>query len=129
MHEKQKQAVPFLLSHLAQPYSSPIREGIARALGAPAALREWTVLVTRYELERDARVKDGIAAALSAIADDTVINSLIALVLAPANGPSRLLLLRALAKSRDPKARDAMLKLRGDPLFEDELKALSRHSK
>ena len=85
--------------------------------------------MTRYELERDARVKDGIAAALSAIADDTVINSLIALVLAPANGPSRLLLLRALAKSRDPKARDAMLKLRGDPLFEDELKALSRHSK
>ena len=120
------EAVPLLLSHLARPYSSSIREGIARALGTPAAMSEWPVLISRDESENDLRVKDGLAATLSAIANDSVLDSVITLVRDSANGPSRLMLLRALAKSRAPKARETLMALREDAFFEKEAKFLLR---
>jgi hypothetical protein len=124
-----EEAVPLLLSHLARPYSSPIREGIARALGTPGAISKWAVLLDRYESENDLRVKDGLAAALAAIADDSVLDSVIGLVRDSGNGPSRLLLLRALAKSRAPKAHETLMALRSDPFFEKEAKFLLRTSR
>jgi hypothetical protein len=121
--------VPLLLSHLIRPYSSPIRDGIARALGTPGAIEYWASLLDRYKSEEDLRVKDGLAAALAAIADDSVIDSVIVLVRNSANGPSRLLLLRALAKSRAPEAHETLVALRSDPFFEKEAKFLLRTSK
>jgi len=121
--------VPLLLSHFVRPYSSSIRDGIARALGTPGAIEYWALLLNRYKSEEDFRVKDGLAAALAAIADDSVIDSVIALVRNSANGPSRLLLLRALAKSRVPEARETLVALRSDPFFEKEAKFLLRTSK
>jgi HEAT repeat protein len=123
------EAVPLLLSHLLRSYSSPIREGIARALGTRGAVAHWASLLDRYQSEEDLRVKDGLAAALAATADDSVIDSVIALVRDSGNGPSRLLLLRALAKSQAPKARETLVGLRGDPFFAKEAKFLLRTSK
>jgi hypothetical protein len=122
-------AIPILLSHLARSYSSPTREGIARALGIRDAIDEWPVLRGRYENEGDLRVRDGLAAALSAIANDSVIDSVIALIQDSANGPSRVLLLRALAKSKAPRARETLMALRSDPFLDKEAKFLLRTSK
>jgi len=122
-------AIPILMSHLSRPYSSPLREGIARALGTPAAMGSWDVLIARYRSERDLRVKDGLAAAIAAIADDSVLDSLVGLVTDAVNGPSRLFLLRPLAKSRTPEAREALVALSSDPFFEKEAKFLLRTSK
>jgi hypothetical protein len=124
-----RDAIPVLLSHLARSYSSPIREGIARALGTPAAVMVWDAVRASYLCEQDARVKDGLAAALAAIADDSVLESTIALVHDPANGPSRLLLLGALAKSKAPRAREALSALRRDPFFGKEARVLLRKSR
>lgn len=121
-------AVPVLLSHLERSYPSPIREGIARALGTPRAIDQWAVLRKRYESERDLRVKDGLAAALSAVADDSVFDSLVELVRDAGNGESRLLLLRAFAKSRAPRARELLRALRRDPFLGAEAEALLRRS-
>jgi HEAT repeat protein len=123
------QAIPLLVSHLARPYPSPIREGIARALGAPPAIDQWSVLLNCYKSENDLRVKDGLAAALSAIADDTVLDSLVALLRDPTNGESRLLLLRAFAKSRAPKAREVLMAFRSDPFFGTEATLLLQRPK
>jgi hypothetical protein len=122
-------ATPLLLSHLARPYSTTIREGIARALGAPGAIDHWAGLLDRYKSEDDLRVKDGLGAALAAIADDSVIDSVLAQVRDSTNGPTRLLLLRAFAKSRAPKARETLVALRSDPFFGKEAKFLLRTSK
>jgi hypothetical protein len=121
--------VPLLLSHLARPYASAIREGIARALGIPGAIGQWAILRDRYEAETDPRVKDGLAAALSAVADDSVIASVIGLARDPNNGASRVLLLRALAKSRAAEAREALMSSRNDPLLAQEASFLLRTSK
>lgn len=123
------EAIPLLLSHLARSYSSSIREGIARALGAASVIDHWAELLDRYKSEDDPRVKDGLAAALAAIADDSEIDSVLALVRDPTNGPSRLLLLRALARSRTLEARETLLALRSEPFFEKEATFLLRTSK
>ena len=66
-----------------------MREGIARALAVPDSKVGWLVLRRLYQDERDARVKDGLAVALAAAADDEVIRDVIALARDIRHGPSR----------------------------------------
>lgn len=122
-------ALPILLEHLQRPYPGPVREGIARALGVPEARFGWDVLIDLYRREQDVRAKDGLAVAIAGAAGDEVIADVIALASDRRQGPSRLLLLYALARSKDPRSRKALEDLETDPDLTKEVKVILRRKK
>jgi hypothetical protein len=120
-------ALPILLAHLSRPYPAAVKEGIARAL----AVREtkelgWDTLLRHYREEPEPRVRDGLAAAIAVAADDPVIGDVIALARDTTLGPSRVLLLSALTRSKDPRARTAITDLATDPDLVLEIRAILR---
>jgi len=118
-------ALPVLLEHLVRPYPPAIREGIARALAVKETrLLAWPLLVRLFQSETEKRVKDGLAVALCVSADDSVIDELIALASDPGHGTTRVLLLDALDRSRDPRASAALERLQSDPDLVKEMKVL-----
>jgi len=129
-------AIPVLLKHLTRGYSDRISEGIARALAVPDARNAWPLLVAEYQKaptgeENGVRLgaKSGLAAALSAIATDGVIEELVTLVKDRTNGSSRLLLLNGLRKSKSSIAKTAIDELASDPELEKEIASWSRKGK
>lgn len=110
-------AVPVLLEHLQRPYPSRVREGIARALAVPEAKIGWKLLVDMFIRERDRSAhgpKWALACALGAAADDAVFSDVVTLLKDKRHGENRVPLLGALARSRQPEARSALLQLRDD---------------
>lgn len=122
-------AVPLLLAHLPRPYPGPVREGIARALAVPEAKVGWSVLTRLYRDEQDKRAKDGLAVAIAAASDEDVIGDVITLVRDTQHGPSRLLLLGALERSVDPRAKATLTNLRTDPELQKEVQLILRRLK
>lgn len=122
-------AVPILLAHLPRPYPAAVREGIARALAVPEAKVGWNVLTQIYRDEQDKRAKDGLAVAIAAAADEDVISDVIALARDTQHGPSRLLLLSALERSADPRARATLMDLGTDPELKKEVQIILRRLK
>ncbi len=120
------EVLPLLLDHLSGSYPEPIREGIARALGAPEAKFAWPDLIQLFKVEQSKRVKDGLAAAIAAVADSEVISDVISLVSDTTQGSSRVLLLDALRRSKDPRAYDALQSLAADPELEEEIRSIVR---
>ena len=104
----------------------PIREGIARALAVPEARSGWELLTRLFREERDRRAKDGLAVAIAEAADDTVVEDVIHLARDTGHGTSRVLLLSALARSRDPRAKAALSELATDPDLNREIRAIRR---
>jgi hypothetical protein len=91
-----------LLRHLHRPYPDRVREGLARALTAPAA---WDHLVRAYREanpQRDRSFMDGLAATLSQIADRSRRDELLGLLHDRSRGSSRVHLLRAVTRLRLP---------------------------
>lgn len=119
-------AVPILLAHLPRPYPAAVREGIARALAVPEAKSGWDVLLLLYRDEQEPRAKDGLAVAIAGAADDDVILDVIDLVRNVRHGPSRLLLLNALERSADGRARATLMELVTDPELKKEIQAILR---
>lgn len=109
------EALPILVKHLKRAYPSDTRESIARALAVPEAVFAWSTLRRLFEGETDENVKDGLAVALSAICDEEHLDELIPLATNRKYGSSRLLLLGALEKSKNPKARRTLMALGTDP--------------
>jgi hypothetical protein len=122
------EALPVLVSHLLQPYPDAIREGIARALAVPAARFVWNSLLDAYLCENSQRVKDGLATAIAATADDQNMNEVMELLRDTRHGASRLLLLPAIARSKSPHARDLLEDLSEDPVLKKEVRATLRRS-
>src|SRR5262245_39174004 len=122
-------AIPILLEPLGRPHPAAIRESIARSLAVPDARFAWPILVQAYRLERESGPKDGLAVAIAAIADKTVIEELIGLATDKTNGPSRLLLLRALSRSRTRNARQALVDLKDDQELEKEIRVILRRKR
>ena len=126
-------AVPILLEHLQRPYPDRVREGIARALAVPEARPAWPLLVRLYRDETLPDTKSGLAVALSAIADDAVLDELITLIRDGRHGETRILLLGALERSKDRRARAALMALGTDPELvleiQDILRRLERRRK
>lgn len=115
-------AIPVLLRHLNKPYLDRNREGIARALAVPDAAYAWPILKAEYlSAPAGSGAKSGLAVALSATANDEVIEELATLAKDRANGDSRLLLLDGLRRSRSPIARDALKELANDPALAKEI--------
>ncbi|MET4800109.1 hypothetical protein [Bradyrhizobium sp. LB11.1] len=129
-------AIPVLLKHLVLPYSDPTLETLARILAVPDARYAWPILVAEYRkapsgYENGARrrgAKDGLAVALAATATDSTIDELIALAKERSHGASRVLLLRALRKSRNAAAKQAIEELSTDPDLEKEIASWRKRS-
>jgi hypothetical protein len=119
-------AVPILLDHLQRQYPDAVKEGIARALAVPEARVGWDLLIRLYRDEREARSKDGLAVAIAATADDKLIVDVIALAQERQHGVSRLLLLSALERSANPRARAALMALGTDPDLKEEIQVILR---
>jgi hypothetical protein len=123
------EALPILLAHLPRPYPAPVREGIARALAVREASCGWAVLTRLYRDEIEVRAKDGLAVAIAAAANDELIGDVIALARDKPQGPSRVLLLGALERSTDPRARAALMELGTDPDLTKEIQVILRRLK
>lgn len=126
--QKYESAIPILLRHLKLPHLDRTKEGIARALAVPEARKDWRILADEYRksasTQEDAArlgAKDGLAVALSAIADDTTINELLELAKDRRNGASRILLLSAIRKSKSELAANTLDELAADPELSDEI--------
>jgi hypothetical protein len=117
-------AVPILLEHLPRQYPAAVREGIARALAVPEAKVGWDLLLRLYRDEREARAKDGLAVAIAAAADDGLIDDVIVLARDAQHGASRLLLLSALERSANARARAALMELGTDPDLKKEVRVI-----
>jgi hypothetical protein len=118
-------ALHVLLEHLERRYPPAIREGIARALAVKETRQlGWPLLMRLFEAETEKRVKDGVAVALCAAADNSVIDEVITLASDARHGTTRVLLLDALDRSRDPRASAALERLQADPDLVKEMKVL-----
>jgi hypothetical protein len=123
------EALPILLEHIQRPYPGRVREGIARAMAVPETKPMYGVLIPLYLAEEDLNAKDGLAVAISAAADDSVIAVVVARARNRRLGPSRLLLLSALERSADPNARAVLSDLRNDPDLKKEIAVILRRLK
>ncbi len=123
-------SIPMLLDHLQRAgYSTDARELLARAVAVPEAKCGWDVLTRLFQEEQAKAPKDGLAAAIAAAADDEVIGEVIALARDTRQGSSRLLLLSALERSKDPRARAALIELATDPDLTKEIRVILRRRK
>jgi hypothetical protein len=117
-------AIPILLKHLVLPYSDVTRETLARILAVPDARHAWPILAAEYrKIPNSVRLgaKGGLAVALAATATDKVMDELIVLAKDQSQGESRVLLLRALRKSKSAVAKRAIEELASDPVLEKEI--------
>jgi len=127
-----RKAIPVLLDHLRRPYPDIIRAGIAQRLAVRATRKMgWSILVeefrnTGYDHQH---VKDSLGAALAGAADSSVMGELIDLAKDKNLGPSRIMLLRGIRRSRLPEASQAIAELADDPELTKEIKSWRRKSK
>lgn len=135
--ERYEKAIPILLRHLLMPYSDPIRSIIARSLAVPEpeVIKAWPMLVDEYrktpmgkgiKYPGDTRecwleAKDGLACTLSVAVTDETMEEYIEIVKDKSHGESRILLLSALRKSKNPLAKKAIEELASDPDLEKEI--------
>src|SRR5207244_1552720 len=117
------------LVHLREPYPDAVREGIARALAVPEAKFGWDEVIRHYCDEQQGRAKEGLAAAIAAMAADDVIDDVFALVRNPTHGASRVLLLTVLERSADMRARRTLMELSTEPELEKEIRVILRRLK
>ena len=115
---KYASAIPVLIKHLKTSYHPRIREGIARALTVPEAKPLAAhALIEAFQHEPDGTdigVKWALANALTVVADDSVLDDLIALVQDKRHGASRTVLTLALGNTKNPRAVDVLLELLQD---------------
>lgn len=126
-----ERVIPILLRHLQLAYSDVTKNTIARCLAVPEpeVRRAWMTLVEEYRKAPMGRgicapgdteelplgAKEGLACALSAAVTSETIGQLVAIAKDRRNGESRILLLRALRKSKSDVAKGAIEDLATDP--------------
>jgi hypothetical protein len=122
-------AIPVLLRHLRHSYPDEIIAGIARALAVKDARLHAAEIAKAYEDTDESAMphaKDGLAVAVALTCDQEVVERLI---VDPANGSSRMLLLMALRRKRNPTAVALVDRLAGDPVFAKEIASWKRRPK
>lgn len=112
-----KAALLILLSHLSGPYSAPVLEGIARALGRkearPVAWDKLLIMLKTGALP--GRAAEGAMAAVSAMARPVDLPILIDLIRDRSLGSKRVFLVFNLMRSKRPEARSTLVELKDDP--------------
>jgi hypothetical protein len=108
-----------------------VREGIARALAVPEAKFAWEQLVRMYKEEKDESARNGLAVAVAniAVAHKELVEQVIPLARDMHLGSSRLLLLIALERSPDPRARAVLMELGTDPDLKKEIQVILQRLK
>ncbi len=106
-----------LFDHITKPYSPSLLEWIGRAFGhrsdRPVV---WDVLIDLLKTHAvDGPAVEGVMAAISDIALPSDLHTLIGLLSDPLLGPSRILLVSNLMRSKKPEARSALLRNQSDP--------------
>jgi len=122
-------ALPILFEHLQRPYPDSVLTGIASALAVSESKKWWKPLLDLFQANREEKVngvKTALAAVLAAAADDDVVGDVIKLVEDPRHGQHRIILLRALARSARPDAREMLERAAEDPQLGKEAKVLLR---
>jgi len=122
-------AIPVLIKHLQIDYPDRVREGIARALAVRDAKVAWDVLLELFKKDDDRAAlgsKAAIGLALSAAANDEVLDDIIGLIRDRAHGANRIALLEPLCRSAQPRASEVLEELRNDPDLSFEVKRALR---
>jgi hypothetical protein len=114
-------ALPILVDHLSRDYPDRVREGIARALAVRAAVPWWPELRDYYMKATGPDAKSALAVAVSVTVTKATLSEYIDLIKDPANGSSRVLLVRALKRLRDPRGLAVLEELRNDPVLSQEV--------
>lgn len=95
-------ALPVLGRHLELEYPERVLEGVARAIAVRGCSRYWDVLVRRYRSAEDRGLRDGLAVAVAAAAEDSGdkarLSDLALMVCDAALGSSRVLLVSTIAR-------------------------------
>jgi len=128
-------AIPILLRHLRGGYPSRVLEGMARALGEPAARPYWDEMVRIYaegaewgkDLDDDlpqGNLREGMAVALMAISRKEDVSRLETLIRNREFGQSRGFFIDALLKVAKPEALCIFRDLRDDPDLGDEIRRI-----
>ncbi|MGA1813814.1 hypothetical protein VH571_15635 [Frondihabitans sp. 4ASC-45] len=127
--EPYPEALPVLLWHLEHgDYPARIDEGLARAMAVPDSLFAWKDLVALYSASKTRDRRDGLAAALAAIATATEVHDLIQLADEPRNGESRVLFLRPILTLGGQDARATVERYVEDEELAREARALLKKS-
>lgn len=117
-------AVDILVRHLKRPYLEATKEAIARALGTPLARKHWQAILSEYKATSAEKIrsdnigsgyKEGLACTLAKLVSKNTLDEYIELVRDRSHGTSRILLLTALRRSRDARAKKALEDLADDP--------------
>ena len=121
-------ALPILLDHLQRDYREDVLEGIARALAVREAKFAWPTLLRLFRAQfartSPGGMKEGLAVALSAIADDELMPDVIELFQQRRHGECRLYFVRTLKRSKLANARVALEAGRQDPQLVKEIVAV-----
>jgi hypothetical protein len=116
-------AIPVLVRHLHEPYPDWVRRGIATALNTRASSTYWSQFVSLYEATEGSEAKNGLAIILSTLVTRATLAEYMKLVLDEENGDSRILMIRALKRLRDPRGRELLEKLQAHPSLGVEARA------
>lgn len=120
-------ALGIVMEHLARPYTRSVRAALAAALIRSDAKTAAYRILSLFRVECDPVVKDRLANAVLAFADDSLLEEIIPLVRNPSVGSSRHILFYALSLSKDPRALSALKELRDDPEFKN-VSARGKHA-
>lgn len=104
-----------LLRHLERDYPTNIRARMASSLAGKKMGDLWPEVVKRYRAEPDGYVKDQFADALARSSGGKHLDDIIELISDPNLGSSRVMLVQALTRSRQPRATATLESLRDDP--------------
>ncbi len=109
-------ALPVLMNHLKLGgYPDRVLEGLARALAVKPAAPYWSELAELYRKAPGPDEREGLAVALAACVTSEHIGELADLVSDIAIGPTRIHLIRPLARMEGSIGRDVLSQLRDDP--------------
>lgn len=116
-------AIPLLVEHMHHDYPDRVREGIAEALNRRASRPYLPELRDFYVAAREHDAKSGLANVMSTLVTPKTLPEYIDLLRDANNGSSRILLIRALKRLRDPRGRAFLETLVDDPVLGEEARA------
>lgn len=123
------EAFRIIFDHLGRNYSEKTKEGMARSLGRREARDVvWQDLLSLYRSLPDDtgpnKLKEGVASSLHEMARPNDREVLIDLLSNKENGPTRVMFVRNLSRSKSSTAHEVLLKLRNEPDLRREIEAV-----